>query len=153
MVFRVPKKGKAVMTVQEIHNSLKLLKSKRKEIIELKEQIAEAATYIHSSSWSSPKVTGGMPISPQERYLERVERLQKQYDRVFDEYSDLHYQMLELMNPLDAFDWTVILNRFFRGMSMKRTAEDMEYSVEYIKKCQAEAIKQMSEYSEAPPPK
>ncbi len=141
------------MTEQEIHNSLKLLKSQRKEILELKEQIAEAATYINSSSWSSPKVTGGTFITPQERYLERTERLNKQFDKALDEYGELANIILDIMKPLPPTEWTVILNRFFRGMSMKRTAEVMEFTVNWVKDIQADAIKQMSEFSEAPPPK
>lgn len=57
------------------------------------------------------------------------------------------------MKPLPPTEWTVILNRFFRGMSMKRTAEVMEFTVNWVKDIQADAIKQMSEFSEAPPPK
>lgn len=131
------------MTEQEIHNSLKLLKSQRKEILELKEQIAEAATYINSSSWSSPKVTGGTFITPQERYLERTERLNKQFDKALDEYGELANIILDIMKPLPPI----------RGMSMKRTAEVMEFTVNWVKDIQADAIKQMSEFSEAPPPK
>ena len=140
------------MTEQEIHNSLKLLKAKRKEVLELQEQIATEATYVQSSSWSSPKITSGTFITPQERYLEHTERLSKKLGQVLAEYEDLHYKMLNLMDRLPPTPWTVILNRFFSGMSMKRTAEVMGFSVNWVKDIQAEAIQQMSEYSEMPPP-
>lgn len=136
------------MTEREILLKLRLLKAKRKKILELKQQIAEAATYIRGTSWTSTRVIGGAFITPQERYLERTELLKKELNRVFAEYEDLHYNLLELMTPLSAFDWTVILNRFFRGMTMQRTAQDMELSVERIKDIQAQAIKVMSEQSE-----
>ena len=143
--------GNYAMTEQEILIELKLLKAHRKKILELKEQIAAEAANIASPSWTTPKVKGGTFISPQERYLERTERLNKELDHVFAEYEDLHYKMLNLMERLPPVEWTVILDRFFREMSMKRTAEVMEFTVNWVKDIQKFAIKLMSEYSEQPP--
>ncbi len=140
------------MKEQEIHNSLKLLNTKRKKILELKERIAEAAIYISGSSWSSPKVTGGTYITPQEKYLERTERLKNQFAKALDEYGDLECKMFSLMDALSPCGWQVILNRFFLGMSVKKAANVMGYSVYYIAECQADAIKVMSKYSDKPHP-
>ncbi len=143
------------MTEQEIHTSLKLLKSKRKVILELKEQIAFERVNldgIATVSWTSTKVSGGVAISPQERYLERTERLKKRLYKVLDEYGDLECKMLNLIDALSPFSWLIILNRFFIGMSMKKTAQAIGYSIDYVHQRQAAAIKEMSEHSNKPHP-
>lgn len=141
------------MTAQEIHKTLKLLKIKNEEILELQEQITAEAANVKNLSWDSPKVTNRNCTTPQERYLDRTERLNKKLNKVEAEYDDLHYKLLDLMKSLDSFYWTVIFDRFFRGMSIERIANNIGYSSDYIKKCQAAAIKKMSEFSEASPPK
>ena len=137
------------MTEQEILRTLELLKAKRVKIIELQERIkAEAAIKdgLTGIAYSSPKLSGGTFITPQERYCERIEHLQGVYNRIYSEYEKMANPILDRMKRLQPTQWQVLINRFFRGMSVKRTAEVMCFSAYNVSIEQKEAVKKLSEF-------
>ena len=138
------------MTYDEVKTLLHNIKSKKSRLKAIKIYIAEERALmdgIGALDYESSKVVSSPQNSTEERYarhLERINNLQKRFDALFGEMCAEEEIVAKLMEKLSATEYEVILNRYLRGLSVRKTANLMNYSEDGLKDIQSRAIKKMS---------
>ncbi len=137
------------MTVEEIRQQLKSVRAFIERLDELDKTIqAEAAQKdgITAVSWTSPKVSSGNFTSPQERYIERMDELKQQYNSLLEQSQSLARALGLRMRVLSYIESEVIINLYFRGYSIGKTAQILGKSSAAVRSAESRAVKTMSEY-------
>lgn len=137
------------MTVEEVRKELKSVRLFINRLDELDKTIqAEAAQKdgLTAISWTSPKVSGGGFTSPQERYVERMDYLKQQYNSLLEQSQSLARALGLHMQVLSFIESEVIINLYFRGYSIGKTAQILGKSSAAVRSAESRAVKAMSEY-------
>lgn len=137
------------MTVEEVRKELKSVRLFINRLDELDKTIqAEAAQKdgLTAISWTSPKVSGGGFTSPQERYVERMDDLKQQYNSLLEQSQSLARALGLHMQVLSFIESEVIINLYFRGYSIGKTAQILGKSSAAVRSAESRAVKAMSEY-------
>ncbi len=137
------------MTVEEVRKELKSVRLFINRLDELDKTIqAEAAQKdgLTAISWTSPKVSGGGFTSPQERYVERMDDLKQQYNSLLEQSQSLARALGLRMRGLSFIESEVIINVYFRGYSIGKTAQILGKSSAAVRSAESRAVKAMSEY-------
>lgn len=137
------------MTVEEVRKELKSVRLFINRLAELDKTIqAEAAQKdgLTAISWTSPKVSGGGFTSPQERYVERMDDLKQQYNSLLEQSQSLARALGLHMQVLSFIESEVIINLYFRGYSIGKTAQILGKSSAAVRSAESRAVKAMSEY-------
>lgn len=138
------------MTYKEIQKILHNLLSKKSRLKSLQAYIVEAQELISGLTavqYDKAIVVSSPGNSTEERYvkyLDRLKNLQERFDVLFDEMCAEEDLIGELMQNLAPEENEVILNRFMRGLSIKKTAHIMGYTIDGLNDVQSRAIEKMS---------
>lgn len=138
------------MTVEEVKELLKSVRSKKSRLLSLQRYINEERSLMGGVSavdYGKNPVQGSGGNGVEERYIKHADRIAKAqsiYDRLFDEMCAEEDELGRRMERLDLTEYEVILNRYMRGISVRRVADIMGYTEENIYPIQRRAFRKMS---------
>lgn len=139
------------MTYEEIKNKLRNLQSKKNCLCSLLAYIDERrmqVTGLSAVNYEKLVVENSPGNCSEDRYIKFIDwlnDLQERYEALIEDMRREEEQLNQLMQKLTPTEYEVILNRFFRGLSVAKTARIMNYSIDGVKDAQSRAIKKMSE--------
>ena len=140
------------MTYEEVRELLKSVRSKKSRLLAMQEYIAEARQLmlgVTTPQFGSVVVMHSQENGTEKRmmkYLERYSNLKDRYDKLFEEMCAEEDQLCAMMQNLSPEEHEVILNRYLRGLSVRKTAKIMNYSEDWVYVTQRSAIKKMYEF-------
>lgn len=138
------------MTYEEVKNLLKNIRGKQARLKAVLSYIIERRALIEgvgAVNYDKVSVKSSPGNSTEERYVREMDRLkdlQQRYDVLHEDLCKDDELIFELMKALDAEEYEVILNRYLRGLSPRKTAKLMNYSEEWVYLTQRTAIEKMS---------
>ena len=138
------------MSVDAVKCLLRNLKAKKSRLLALQNYINECYALMSGVSavdYSKTPTRGNAANATENRYISHADhlaRIQKMYDELFDAMCAEEDKLAECMHTLSPTEYEVILNRYMRGISVRKTANIMGYSEEGIFKIQQKAFKKIS---------
>lgn len=138
------------MTINEVKKILVSVRRKKARLIALQEYIQEELALmsgVGAVDYSKLTVQGSPGNGVEERYVkqsDRLGRIQAHFDTLFTEMCEEEDDLRRRMESLSPIEYEVILNRYMRGFSVKRTADVVGYSEANVYKIQEKAVKKMS---------
>lgn len=138
------------MTYDDVKDLLKNIQRKKSIIKSLKSYIAEEKSLlsdITGITYDVIVVSSSFVNKTEDRYiniLDCLQGLEDRFNKLFNEMCMEENLILEMMGNLSPVEYETITNRYFRGISIKETADMMHYSTDGIKSIQKRAIKKMS---------
>lgn len=138
------------MTVDEVKELLKNLRSKKRRLMALQEYIASERSLLLTVSNldnSSTPVKTSQVNGVEKRYVSHIDRIRKWemiYDDLFTEMCKDEDKLASAMQNLSPTEYEVILNRYLLGLSRKKAADLMNYTEDGIKSATYRAIKKMT---------
>lgn len=138
------------MTYDEIKNLLKSVRSKKSRLLAMQAYIEEERQLIFgvsSPQYDSVLVVHSQANGTEERmakYIDRYNDWKARYDKLFDEMCAEEDLLCEKMQTLSPKEYEVILNRYMKGLSARKTGELMHYEEQTVKNICREAIKKMA---------
>lgn len=139
------------MTYEEVKSLLKNLRGKKSRLESLQLYINERLALIDgvgAVNYNKVKIDSSPGNSTEERYIKEIDRLkdlQQRYDLLYEDFCKNEELIFDLMQKLSPTEYEVILNRYLRGLSIRRVSQIMKYSIDGIKDIQARAFEKMSE--------
>lgn len=110
-----------------------------------RQRLEELATDI------SVKQSDGMPFSPKGTVSRKVESaaikivmLEQEIDRLVDQYIDYKKNVIAALEKLPTNEYGVLHRRYIRYMTWEKVAEDMNYSVQHVRRIKKKAIASLS---------
>lgn len=137
------------MTYEEVKNLLKSVRSKKSRLLAMQAYIAEERQLmlgVTSPQFDGVSVVHSQENGPEDRITKFIDRLNKwkdRYDRLFEEMCEEEDKLAGLMQRLSPVEYEVILNRYLKGLSIKKTARLMNYEEVTIKVISKKAITNM----------
>ena len=138
------------MTRDEVKSLLKNILGKQARLKAMLSYIKERRALMEgvgAVNYNKVSVCSSLGNSTEERYnreIDRLKELQQRYDTLHDDLCNDEKLIFELMQKLSPSEYEVILNRYLRGISAKKVAKLMNYSLDGLYDVQARAIKKMS---------
>lgn len=138
------------MTEIEVKQLLKSVRSKKSRLLSLQRYINEERSLMGGVSavdYGKERVQGSGGNGVEERYIKHADRIakaQKLYDKLFDEMCAEEDELGRRMERLTPTEYEVILNRYMRGISVRRTADIMGYEPTSIYPIQRRAFCKMA---------
>lgn len=137
------------MTYDEIKNLLKNVRSKKSRLLAMQAYIEEERQLIMGVT--SPQL-GGLGVKHSQengteqrmmKYLERYSKWKDRYDELFEEMCTEEDKLCEMMQKLSPKEYEVILNRYLKGLTVRKTANIMHYEEDTIRQICYRAVKKM----------
>lgn len=138
------------MTYEETKSLLKQLSEGRKLLRVLQRQIEEARTQamlIPALSYEKERVKGGANTPVQQRFIERLERLEEQFSSALDKVCQAEDMIADNLQNLTTTEQTIIIERYMHGKSWRQIEKDCHYSEKHPFKIHNHAIKKISQNS------
>lgn len=114
-----------------------------------RDRLNELATNI------SPKMPDGMPYSntgtvskTMENAVINLIELERQIDKLIDQYIDYKQQVVKTLEKLSANEFGVLHRYYIRYMTLETIAEDMNYSIRQILRIKKKGLKNMEDVIE-----
>ena len=118
------------MTYAELKKKLEELRSKKRRLRQLEMQIAEEKASIdgvQAVNYESSAVKGGTSNPIQQRYIEHMERLCADRNRVMSEVFELEDFLADHMKDLDPLEQNMLIDRYMNGKSWRKIQEEYGY--------------------------
>lgn len=137
------------MTYKEVKNLLKSVLSKKSRLLSLKDYIAEERQLVlgvSSPQFDNVSVSHSQENGPEERivkYIDRYNKWKERYDKLFEELCAEEDKLCVMMEKLSPVEYEVILNRYLKGLSIRKTANLMNYEENTVKSTCQRAIRKM----------
>ena len=141
------------MTYEEVKNLLKSVRSKKSRLLAMQAYIAEERRLmlgVTSPQFDGVSVVHSQENGPEKRITKFIDRLNKwkeRYGGLFEEMCEEEDRLTEMMQKLSPVEYEVILNRYLKGLTVRKTASLMNYQEDSIKKICRKAIQKMTNYS------
>lgn len=138
------------MTYKEVKDLLKSLRSKKSRLKALQLYISEQRALIDGVSginYENLRVVSSFQNGKEDSYIKHLDRIAdliKRYNNLFNDMCKEEDMLANMMNKLTPTEYEVILNRFYRGISVRKTAMVMNYEESTIKSITQRAIKRMA---------
>lgn len=118
------------MTYGELKKKLEELRGKKRRLKQLEMQIAEEKASIdgiQAVNYESVAVQGGTSNPIQQRYIEHMERLCADRNKVLDEVFALEDFLAEHMKDLSPIEQSMLIDRYMNGKSWRKIQEEYGY--------------------------
>lgn len=118
------------MTYGELKKKLEELRSKKRRLRQLEMQIAEEQASIdgvQALNYENSAVQGGTSNPVQQRYIEHMERLCADRNKVLDEVFALEDFLRDHMEDLSPIEQSMIIDRYMNGKSWRKIQEEYGY--------------------------
>ena len=115
------------MTYGDLKKKLEELRGKKRRLKQLEMQIAEEQASIdgiQAVNYESASVQGGTKNPIQQRYIEHMERLRADRNKVLDEVFALEDFLAAHMKELDEMEQNMLTDRYMNGMSLRKIQEE-----------------------------
>ena len=139
------------MTYEEVKNLLRSVRGKKSRLSALQSYIIEERALMQSVSAMQYQTDVGVVSSTQNnvetryaKHLDRIKKWQTIYDKLFDEMCEEEDRLAEMMKRLTPEEYEVILNRYLKGVSRRKTADLMGFTEDGLKTITRRALKKMS---------
>ncbi len=118
------------MTYGELKKKLEELRSKKRRLRQLEMQIAEEQASIdgvQALNYENSAVQGGTSNPVQQRYIEHMERLCADRNRVMAELFELEDLLSDHMKDLESIEQNMLIDRYMNGKSWRKIQEEYGY--------------------------
>ncbi len=118
------------MTYSELKKKLEELRGKKRRLKQVEMQIAEEKASIdgvQAVNYEGVAVQGGTSNPIQQRYIEHMERLCADRNRVMSELFDLEDLLSDHMKDLNAMEQNMLTDRYMNGKSWRKIQEEYGY--------------------------
>lgn len=138
------------MTYEEVKNLLKNIRGKQARLKAVLAYINERRALIEgvgAVNYEKVSVKSSLGNSTEERYVREMDRLkdlQQRYDILHEDLCKDEELVFNLMQRLTLTEYEVILNRYLKGLSVRKTSSIMNYQEGSIKQITRRAIKKMA---------
>lgn len=138
------------MTYEEVKNLLKSVRSKKSRLLAMQAYIAEERQLmlgVAAPQFDGVSVVHSQENGPEERITKFIDRLNKwneRYDKLFGEMCEEEDKLADMMQRLSPVEYEVILNRYLKGQSIRKTANLMNYQEDSIRQICYRAVKKMA---------
>lgn len=139
------------MTYDEIKCLLKSVRSKKSRLLALQSYINEERQLmlgVTSPQFDGVVITHSKSNVTEERmakYIDRYNKWKELYDQLFDEMCTEEDKLAEMMKILSPKEYEVILNRYLKGLTVRKTASIMHYEEDTIRQICYRAVKKMTQ--------
>ena len=133
------------MTYSEAKQSLKELKSLKRLIKVKLTQIEEERKQISITAvdYSKERISGGESVPLQQRFIEHIERLERDYEQLLDRMRETEDMLAEHLAELSPIEQAIIIERYMHGKSWRQIEREYDYSHSYVTSINRRAIKSM----------
>jgi len=87
--------------------------------------------------------SGGNKLSPQERYLFRLESLQSKIKKLVDDAVQEENQFLEQIEQLDTLSQNLLMERYLQGKPLQKIIREFNYSESHLYRIYNKAFEEM----------
>ena len=118
------------MTYGELKKKLEELRGKKRRLKQLEMQIAEEKASIdgvQAVNYERASVQGGTSSPIQQRYIEHMERLCADRNKVLDEVFALEDFLADHMEDLEEVERNMLTDRYMNGKSWRKIQEEYGY--------------------------
>lgn len=139
------------MTYEEVKSLLKNIRGKQARLKAVLSYINERRALIESVgavNYEKVSVKSSPGNSTEERYVREMDRLkdlQQRYDMLHEDLCKDEALIFELMKCLLPTEYEVVLHRYLKGLTVRKTANIMHYEDDTIRKICYRAIKKMAQ--------
>ena len=107
----------------------RLVRAKARQIQEEREQIGITAV-----DYSKERVSGGTATSMQQRYVERIEKLEAEYDRLLERMCDLEDSIAEALDELSDLEHAIIVEKYMCDKPWREIEREYHYSERHMRR-------------------
>lgn len=138
------------MTYGELKKKLEELRGKKRRLRQIEMQIAEEKASIdgvQALNYENSAVQGGTSNPIQLRYIEHMERLCADRNKVLDEVFTLEDFLAEHLKELSPIEQSMLLDRYMNGKSWRKIQEEYGYEEAQPYRIVGAAIKKICQKS------
>lgn len=135
------------MTYEEVKNLLRQISENKKllRIIQKRiEETREQAKFIPSLCYEKERVKGGDITPVQQRFIERIERLEEQFSAAFEMVCQGEDMIADNMRNLTPTEQTIVIERYMHGKSWRRIEKEYNYTHDGCMSIHRRALKKIS---------
>ncbi len=129
--------------LKELLSIKRLLRIKERQIAEERAQIGVAAV-----DYSKERVCGGDPVPEQQRFIEHMERLERDYIALFDRMCAVEDMLAAHLRDLSEIEQSIVLDHYMDGKSWRRLEDEYGYSRDGLYSINRRAIRKLSKSSQ-----
>ena len=135
------------MTYSEAKQSLKELKSLKRLIKVKLAQIEEERKQISITAvdYSKERISGGESVPLQQRFIEHIERLERDYEQLLDRMRETEDMLAEHLTELSPIEQAIIIERYMYGKSWRQIEREYDYSIDNVYKIHGSALRKISQ--------
>lgn len=135
------------MTYSEAKQSLKELKSLKRLIKVKLAQIEEERKQISITAvdYSKERISGGESVPLQQRFIEHIERLERDYEQLLDRMRETEDMLAEHLTELSPIEQAIIIERYMHGKSWRQIEREYGYSIDSIYRIHGAAVRKISQ--------
>lgn len=122
--------------LKELQSVKRLLRAKERQIAEERQQIS-----VEAVDYSKERIQGGEATPAQQRYAEHMERLERDYFKLFDKMCEIEDMLSEHLTDLSPIEQAIVIDRYMHGKSWRQLQAEYSYSPEGLFKIHSRAIK------------
>lgn len=134
------------MTYDEAKELLKSISSKKRLLRAMQRRLDEElaqATSLKGFAYDVPKVKGGEGTPAQERYAVHIEKLQKDFDRVFSEMCAAEDMLSDGLSALSPVEQSIVVDRYMNGKSWRQIEREYGYTHDGAMSMHRRAVKKI----------
>lgn len=124
------------MTFEEMKSKLnalnglkRLVRAKDRQIREERELCGIAAV-----DYSRERISGGSAIPMQQRYVERIEKLEAEYDSLFDRMCKLEDSIAEALHELSDLEQAIVIEKYMCNKPWRDIELEYNYSERHMRR-------------------
>ena len=129
--------------LKELQSVKRLLRAKERQIAEERQQIS-----VEAVDYSKERIQGGEATPAQQRYAEHMERLERDYFKLFDKMCEIEDMLSEHLTDLSPIEQAIVLDVYMRGKSWRTVQREYSYSPSRAYAIVNEAIHKISKSRE-----
>ena len=129
----------AKKSLKELLHLKKLLRVKERQIAEERKQISVAAVDY------SKERTGSEAVPLQQRFVERVEKLEAEYIKLFERMCAVEDMIADKLPVLTALEQSIIIDRYMNGKSWSELETEYSYSIDSVYRIHSNAIHKIAQ--------
>lgn len=139
------------MTYSEAKQSLKELKSLKRLIKVKLAQIEEERKQISITAvdYSKERISGGESVPLQQRFIEHIERLERDYEQLRDRMRETEDMLAEHLAELSPIEQAIIIERYMHGKSWRQIEREYDYTEDGVFTIHKRAMKKLSKIKTA----
>lgn len=138
--YRLSPEGEALKAkLEKIRSLKKLLKSLERQIADEKQSIS-----LCGQDYTQTPVLGGIKTPIQERYVIRLDELNRRYESVMNEVFELEDELSSSLDRLTPLEQSMLIDRYINGWGWDKIARQYGYVKQHVFRIQNKALNNLS---------